>query len=469
MFIYLTILLILFQFTSIHQMDYKTHLKEAVFRPITQTKISSIPIQTRVSGMLKNYYGYLPYWIDTTYYQYFQMELLTHISYFGVDIEPTTGNPGNIPNVENFYKIIDQAHQNGIKVHMTFIIFGNSRVESFLQNTNARRHAIDNICNVIDNYGIEGANIDFEFVAGSVRDSFNLFINELADALWNHPAGRKELYIASIAVPEWYPGYDIGYLANHCDGLYIMAYDFHWRGSSTAGPVSPAIPSSFWGDYCAAKSIGSYKSAGADGDKIILGIPYYGYDWPTIDSAIGSSTSGSAAAKIYYYAFQKANNYGRIWDDHSLTPWYRYNNSRWHQCWYDDSVSLDIKYSMVNDSLLQGAGCWALGYDRSYNHLWNIIRKNFWDTTGIYEDKITIKQGINISSVFDREIILNQLDSRKIYDICIYDIQGRKIIYKKVVHQKKIKIGKPLTPGIYFVFIKYDSGILRYKVIKLLN
>jgi uncharacterized protein YraI len=33
---------------------------------------------------------------------------------------------------------------------------------------------------------------------------------------------------------------------------------------------------------------------------------------------------------------------------------------------------------MVNDSLLQGAGCWALGYDLSYDHIWNAIRRRFW-------------------------------------------------------------------------------------------
>lgn len=364
--------------TSIHEIEYKNYLKDAIFSPVSSTVLDYTPLQHGTRGMLKNYYGYCPYWIDTTYYGYFQMELLTHIAYFSIDIDPSDGSLGGIPNQSRFIKIRDYSHERGVKIHMTFIIFGSSNVTIFLNNAIARLNAINNISNFITNYGIEGANIDFEFVTASVRDSFNLFINDLANALWNHPNGRKELYIATIAVPEWYPGYDIAYVSEHSDGLFIMGYDFHWSGSSVAGPVSPCVPSAFWGQYCVAKSIGSYKAYGVSGSRIILGLPYYGYDWPTVSGDVGSSTTGTGTAVIYYYAFQNAITYGRLWDDYSLTPWYRYYTTEWHQCWYDDSVSLDIKYGMVNDSLLQGAGCWALGYDRDYDHLWNTIRRNFW-------------------------------------------------------------------------------------------
>lgn len=365
-------------FISIHEAEYRAHINEAEWTPVSLLKLPYEPLKIGERGMLKNFYGYLPYWIDTTYYQYFQIELLTHISYFSVGINPSTGALGSIPNVSRFYKIRDYAHPRGVRIHMTFTVFGNTNVTTFLNNASARANAINNIAALMTNYGCDGANIDFEFVTSAVRDSFNRFINDLASALWNHSGGRKELYLASPAVPEWYPGYDFAYLAAHSDGLFIMAYDFHYSGSSIAGPVSPCVPSSFWGQYCVAKSIGSYKVYGAPGSKIIVGLPYYGYDWPTTSGDMGSSTTGTGSAVIYYYAFQNAISYGRLWDNYSQTPWYRYYTTSWHQCWYDDSASLDIKFGMVNDSILQGAGCWALGYDRNYDHIWNAIRRRFW-------------------------------------------------------------------------------------------
>jgi len=362
---------------SIHQVENARYLNTAQFSSIQPARQPFLPLGPRLDGLVKNYYGYLPYWIDTTAYAYFPMELLTHIGYFSVDIDPATGGLGAIPNLSRFTKIRDYAHTRGVRIHMTYTVFSSSNVTSFLNNAAARSAAIAGIRNFMTNYGLEGANIDFEFVTSSVRDSFNRFINDLAADLHNHPDGRKELYIATPAVPEWYPGYDFAYLSGRCDGQFIMAYDYHWSGSSTAGPVSPSVPSSFWGSYSVAKSIGSYKIYGVNGQNIILGLPYYGYDWPTTDESMGSSTTGSGSAVVYYNAYPNANSYGRLWDENSLTPWYRYNTTGWHQCWFDDSVSLFLKFSMAVDSALQGAGCWALGYDRGYDHIWNAIRRAF--------------------------------------------------------------------------------------------
>jgi hypothetical protein len=203
-----------------------------------------------------------------------------------------------------------------------------------------------------------------------------------------------------------------------------------------------------------------------DGSKIILGIPYYGLDWPTVSQNIGSATTGTASAKIYYYAFQNANTYGRMWDDYSLTPWYRYYTTEWHQCWYDDSVSLDIKFGMVNDSLLEGAGCWALGYDRSYDHIWNAIRNNFWDPQAIAEE--VSEQGTRISQVtiFSDVLVLSNLMPEQEYRIIIYDISGRKLFDEVNKGITQFEIGEGLTPGVYFMNITGSNRIIKKKLLK---
>ncbi len=461
------IFLSLVQEPSIHQIEYESHLKGAVFTEISQTPFVFVPLQVKSRDMLKDYYGYCPYWTDTIYYDYFQMDLLTHIAYFSVEIDPSDGSLGSIPYLSRFNKIRDHGHAHGVRIHMTFTLFGSSSVTTFLNNATARQNTIAGISDFMTNYGVEGANIDFEFVTSSVRDSFNLFIDDLSTELWGHANGRKDVYIASIAVPEWYPGYDVDYLADHCDGLFIMAYDFHWSGSSTAGPVSPCIPSSFWGQYCAAKSIGSYKIYGVDGSKIILGIPYYGLDWPTVGPDKGSATTGTGSAVIYYYAFGNAITHGRLWDDYSLTPWYCYQSTDWHQCWYDDSVSLDIKFGMVNDSLLQGAGCWALGYDRSYDHIWNAVRRNFWDPQAIVEAENTPVMRLNTASIFSDVLKLSGFCPDEEYHIIVYDVSGRRIIKRRQSGIVQLEIGKDLRAGIYFLYILNGDSVIGAKVIKI--
>jgi len=465
---FFAIVTIIAQFTSIHEIEYNQYVNEAHWTPILTTPIQSSQTNPYAEGMFKNYYGYLPYWIDTIYYQYFQMDLLSHISYFSVEIDPLTGSLGLIPNQDRFLKVISDAHAAGVTVHMTFIIFGSSHVSNFLNNSAARDSAIHAMSNFINTYEIDGANIDFEFVTGSVRDSFNLFVDELCTTLWSHPDGRKELYLAMIAVPEWYPGYDLVYLSNHSDGLFIMGYDFHWSGSPTAGPVSPCIPSVFWGEYCVAKSIGSYKALGVDGSKIILGLPYYGYDWPTVSGDSGSATTGTGTGVIYYYAFQNANIHGLLWDEYSLTPWYKYFTTEWHQCWFDDSVSLDIKFGMVNDSLLQGAGCWALGYDRTYDHLWNTIRRNFWDSTSVIEyNNNFVTNSILLPTIFTKECVLSLPSTAASYEISLYDITGRKLTHLQSPADRTVKFGNHLPTGIYYVAVKSERELFWHKIIKI--
>ncbi len=358
---------------SIHQQEYFSHLSEASFTPLTEKRLEAEPlIEPGEKGLKHTYYGYFPYWVDTTYFSTIDFSLLTHVAYFSIGIN-TDGTLGSVPNESRLLALINYAHKRGVRVHITFTLFGNTNVSTFLNNGTARLTAINRILQVVENYGIEGANIDFEFVTSTVKDSFSQFINDLYYALQNQTSRRKDLYIAMPAVPEWYPGYDYTYLANHSDGLFIMAYDFHYSGSSNAGPVSPAIPSSIWGSYCVARTIRTYKSY-CSPDKIIVGLPYYGYRWPTQSGNINSPTTGSGTSVLMRVAVQEAPTYGRLWDSNSLTPWYRYQSSgQWYQVWYDDTASIRIKVQMAKDSSVKGVGCWALGYDNGLTN--NVIRQ----------------------------------------------------------------------------------------------
>ncbi len=368
-------LFLISEFEGVHSVEYFNHLKDADFSYYPH-KIT--PLKEK-KGLLFDFYGYCPYWISTDAYANFRFHLLTHIAYFSVSID-TLGNLGSIPNSSRFTYLYSLSHERGVKVHMTFTLFGSSNVTKFLNKASSRQNAISGISQMVSNYGLDGVNIDFEFVTSSVKDSFSKFINDLYYVLLNHPDGRKELYIAMPAVPPWYPGYDYAYLSSHSDGLFIMGYDYHYSGSSVAGPVSPAIPSGFWGSWATSSTIKSYISYGADRKKLILGLPYYGFDWPTTSSSIGSSTRGSGDAVLLKNAIVNAGIYGRLWDTYSLTPYYTYyvDGDGWHQCWYDDSFSLFLKFTQARDSSLKGSGCWALGYDDGYDDVWNSIYSVFW-------------------------------------------------------------------------------------------
>ena len=414
-------------FTSIH------HRQDGLYRPAAD--YSSVPFTREKAalsdkGIARTYFGYLPYWIDTSAYDNFRYELLTDIAYFSIEMG-TDGSLGSLPNASRYNRIYSDCRKHGVDIHMTITLFSSSSVASFLNSSAARNNGVSNISSLIGIYDLDGINIDFEFITESVRDSFTLFIDSLEDYLHYHSEGRKELSIAMPAVVSWYPGYDYYNLGLLADGLFIMAYDYHYSGSGNAGPVAPTMNSSFWGYYAVNTTVGDYINAGVDRDKIILGIPYYGYDWPTVDETKNAQTTGSGSAVIYRYAKSNAQTYNRDWDSDSYTPFYDFYSTEWHQCWYDDSLSIGRKLSIASDSMLQGAGCWALGYDDGESDVWNEIENAFWYEPP--EDHFIVKintPGLNVrkgpGSEYD---ILSVVHENELYPVFLADGNWYKIYY----------------------------------------
>jgi spore germination protein YaaH len=111
-----------------------------------------------------------------------------------------------------------------------------------------------------------------------------------------------------------------------------------------------------------------------DKNQIILGLPFYGYDYSTNSNKLGAKITGEQPIHIED-AINNSEIYGRIWDLDSNTPWYYYKSGdTWHQVWYDDDESLRLKYQYAKSENLGGVGFWALGYERNYSNIWKVFR-----------------------------------------------------------------------------------------------
>ena len=144
----------------------------------------------------------------------------------------------------------------------------------------------------------DGVVLDFEGMSvASERVNLVSFTQEFRAALQaNLP--HAEIYLATPAV-DWSGVYDYANLAANSDGLFIMAYDYHWAGATTAGPVAMLDSSATWGTYATRWTVNDYLTK-TSGDHLILGVPYYGYDWPTASqNTVPSSATANGTAKIY--------------------------------------------------------------------------------------------------------------------------------------------------------------------------
>ena len=96
--------------------------------------------------------------------------------------------------------------------------------------------------------------------------------------------------------------------------------------------------------------------------KIILGLPYYGYDWPTTDGTPTATATGPESPLSY--ATIAAAGHPTYWDPVTDTPWTSYQvGSQWYTTYFDDPTSMALKAQLANFFHIAGVGIWALGMD----------------------------------------------------------------------------------------------------------
>jgi spore germination protein YaaH len=357
---------------SIHQIEMEAHRNVATRSVRTARRMQALP-QLVPPNRTRTVFGFYPYWAPG--YAQLRFQDLTHLAVFAVE----AAGSGQLVNLRGWPNapLIHAAHDANVRVILVCTLFDSSQLDSLLSSPNAQQALIADLKGQVLDGGADGINIDFEGVPGRHKVNLVQFMKNLALELRAAIPGAH----VSIDTPavDWSNAFDYAALADICDALMIMGYDYYWSGSSYAGPVSPLAPSSLWGAYCVQWTVMDYLAkVGPDrSDKLVLGVPYYGYDWPVTADVLHARTSGKATARIYSVASAEAASYGRRWDSLASVPWYAYFLQTMRQTWYEDAESLAHKYDLVLQNGLQGIGIWALTYDRETSELWDLIENYF--------------------------------------------------------------------------------------------
>ena len=359
-------------YQSIHQQQLKYYNANYVMPENADTNIVINPISSRMRNPSKEVFGYHPYWMGTTWTNY-NFDLISTLAYFSAEVTAT----GGLSNLHGWpvASLINEAHSHGTKVVLCATLFNSSDITTLLSNDQYRQNLINNLLSQVQAGNADGVNIDFESFPSSQRDNMVTFISDLTDTLHNAIPGSQ----VTIAMPpvDWSDAWDYNALASISDGLFIMGYNYHYSGSSTTGPNSPLSGPG----YTLTWTVLDYlNKTNFQAGKLILGIPYYGFEWPSSSNAVGAATTGTGDPKFYSEIEGLAQSYGKIWHSTSQTPWYNYDNNGWNQGWYDDSLSLALKYDFALFNDLKGIGIWALGYDDGRPELWELLHSKFGDT-----------------------------------------------------------------------------------------
>jgi N-acetylmuramoyl-L-alanine amidase len=383
---------------SIHQMELEEHnamteIAEPSYPLYYSIKPDSFEAKPTPEALNKTVYGFMTYW-NYTDLSHVQWNLLTHVAYFSVDIDGTGAvtNYHNWPGGTYVQALINTAHANGVKVTLTATLMTTSSITTLLSSAANRQNCINTLLAQVQAGNADGVCIDFEGISSTQKANLVTFMTDLTAAFHAAIPGSH----VSICTPavDWSGTFDYDQLAINSDGMFIMAYDYYYGGSATAGPVSPTVGSTRWGTRAVDWTINDYITYGGteNKSKFILGIPYYGFQWPTVSTSVPSSTTGAGVSKTYNVAKANAVSYGRQWETYGEVPYYVISAGP-YQCFYDDEESLGLKWDQVNSNNLGGTGMWALNYDTYDDALWNMLSQKFSTTPS--GDMTGIKIGID--------------------------------------------------------------------------
>lgn len=227
--------------------------------------------QTKISALYSGGYAYT--FIDQNILTE-TLPFLTELYIFSYGFT----NQGNLIYADDEL-LIRRAKEFGVKPILVLTSlneqgnFSNELVNILLKNKQVQNNVIAELVNAVQAKGYDGIDLDFEFVLPQDRNAYVEFTRRLAGEM--HSIGRT----VSVALPPkisvdqrglLYEGIDYRGLGEAADHVLLMTYEWGY----TYGPPMAVAP------LPQVRSIVDYAVTEIPVNKINLGIPNYGYDWP---------------------------------------------------------------------------------------------------------------------------------------------------------------------------------------------
>lgn len=247
--------------------------------------------------------------------------------------------------------------------------------DAILRDPVRRRENAERLCDLVEEQGWEGLNLDFEGPILRNRDHFTDFVAHISERLRPRGIELSVDVVGQSRAPQPIPGegepanhaawadlYDFRALGALVDRFMIMGYDFH-PAAGTPGPVGPA----WW-----LRQVLEWTLSHMPAHKVVLGLPFYGRQW----AVRGREALGGKSFLYPQTAELLAARGGEPMYDWDAQSWqYRYVDAEGQQqiLWFDDAESLRARMGLVQEYGLAGVAFWCLGQEDQ--RVWEPIRR----------------------------------------------------------------------------------------------
>ena len=242
--------------------------------------------------------------------------------------------------------------------------FSSERAVQVLTTPVLQETIITQILDTISAKGYRGLDVDFEYIPAAQRENYAAFIRTLRERL--APMGLPVIVALAPKTYARQPGllyeaHDYALLGAAADFVLLMTYEWGY----TAGPPMAVAP------LPNVRQVLDYAVTEIPREKIYLGIPNYGYDWP-LPFVQGTTRARSISNQE---AVEIALRYGADiqYDQTAQSPWFTYTASDGtpHEVWFEDARSMSAKLRLIGEYGLFGAGYWNLM--RPYPQGWAVL------------------------------------------------------------------------------------------------
>lgn len=349
----------------------------------TPTPTPTLPVVTPVPETTPKLVGYYAAWARYSGFtpDKIAADKFTHINYAFANIDSnlkiTLGYPdidaANISQLNQLKKINPNLK--------TIIAVGgwswSGRFSDAALTESSRGIFADSVVDFVVNYGFDGVDIDWEYpVSGGLstnvkrpedKYNFTLLMKTLREKLNARGTidGKKYLLSFAGAAGNWYANNtQLSELSKYVDYANIMTYDIHGTWDTYTDFNAP-LYSDTNQSVSVDSSINAWTDAGFTKDKIVMGVPFYGYIYksvPDINNGLNQTYSGGASISYANIAANYLNmpEYKRYFHPVQRVPWL-FNGSTFIT--YEDEQSMAEKAGYIKEKGLMGAMIWEISQD----------------------------------------------------------------------------------------------------------
>lgn len=230
--------------------------------------------------------------------------------------------------------------------------FSNNLIHQMLLNSASKERLMDELLSAMMTLDFAGVDVDFEYILAEDRDLFTEFVAELRRRM-NANGYRVSVALAPKTSADQpgllYEGKDYRGLGEAADEVLLMTYEWGYK----YGPAMAVAPLN------KVRQVVEYALTEIPAEKILLGVPNYGYDWtlPFVRGESEAVTIGNVEA----VQIAIANNAEIRFDELAQSPFFIYEKeSIQHEVWFEDVRSLQRKYDLLEEYNLRGIGVWQI-------------------------------------------------------------------------------------------------------------